>query len=93
MFISRKRFEEMERRMEQLEYDIERLQRIHNYNDKWFYSPFSNIKMGSYSHGAQQAKTDLLGTITLQDIASLLIDNKPIIREDNVKVKKEFILK
>ena len=76
MWISKKRFEAMERRIRDLEVDLivskirtkDKLKKIDN----------------------QQAQTDLLDTVTLQDIASLLIDNKPIIREDNVKVRKEF---
>ena len=83
MFISRKRFEEMERKLMWL--DLQ-----YNYLFDIFHGL---VKYVDKNNKPQSAQTDLLGSVTLQDLASLLIDNKSIVREDNVKIRKEFNLK
>ena len=83
MFISRKRFEEMERKLQLLD---------SQYN--YLFDICNGLGIHVYKNDKKQplAQTDLLGTVTLQDLASLLIDNKPIVREDSVKIRKEFKL-
>ena len=89
MWISRKRFEEMERKIEELTECTIKLGKIHNC--KSFISALG-VNHVYYEHTIESAQTKLLGAVTLQDVASLLIDNQPIVREDNVKVRKEFII-
>ena len=45
-----------------------------------------------YSHRQEEIKTstDTIKDITLEELARLVIDHEPIIREENVKVKVEY---
>ena len=90
MFISRKRLEEMESKIEQLEYDLEALGNIHNVKKLQTLSGLPDLSFYHHSKLNESVETELLGSVTLQDIASLLIDHKPIVREDNIKIRKEF---
>ena len=108
MFISRKRFEEMERKIEDMNGEIidlrdtltysngriAELEYCHHNDGMSVRSDRLHRSYNKYIHHnqIQSAQTSLLGAVTLQDLASLLIDNKPIVREDNVKVRKEFII-
>ena len=90
MWISRKRFKEMERKIEEMTERIIKLGKIHN--GKTFVSELG-FQHAYYEHNVESAQTDLLGSVTIQELASLIIDGKPIVREDSVKVRKEFGLK
>ena len=45
-----------------------------------------------YSHRQEEIKvsTDTIKDITLEELARLVIDREPIVREENVKVKVEY---
>ncbi len=45
-----------------------------------------------YSHRQEEIKvsTDTIKDVTLEELARLVIDHEPIVREENVKVKVEY---
>lgn len=44
----------------------------------------------SYEHNESKASTSNISDITLEELARLVIDREPIVREENVKVKVEY---
>ena len=44
----------------------------------------------SYKHHSETVDTSNISDITLEELARLVIDHEPIVREENVKVKVEY---
>ena len=50
----------------------------------------STFSKTSYKHNEQTVNTSNIKDITLEELARLVIDREPIVREENVKVKVEY---
>lgn len=98
MWISRKKWEDMENKVDALA-DIHETQRDRLENGLIPYFP--ETAEYSFHHDLDQhiinliinntfLTTDTIPNLTLQELAQYVIDNKPIVREKNVKVKKVF---
>ena len=51
-------------------------------------SGFGRVKR--YYHSSDKASTSNIKDITFEELARLVIDHEPIVREENVKVKVEY---
>ena len=80
-------------RIETLENNTKELIKAHNqfeeeekYLSNFSYAPRTR-KVMKYNHTID---TDTIKDITLEELARYVIDNKPIVREETIKVKTEY---
>lgn len=93
----------MNNKIEELEHEVKALSDCHKkeYIRKYYMKPTSffdkcqglpNIEItpySKYSHDYDRLNTSI-SDITLEELARLVIDHEPIVREENVKVKVEY---
>lgn len=98
MWISRKKWEDMENKVDayssdiaSLKYLVECLIKIHESKDEplRYIDPFTN-DCNILFHTKSKVQTKTIPNLTLEELAQYVIDNKPIVREKNVKVRKEY---
>lgn len=104
MWISKRKWNEMERRVNDLEKEdekifylsreVERLRNAHITNKVTSYVDEAGkvhyTTKYPYYDNTNRASTSNIKDITLEELARLVIDHEPIVREENVKVKVEY---
>lgn len=98
MWIKRKEYEEMKNMIiffKQEIDDLKKLNRTSNlklnsliscHNKKTSLTPFGELE--TISHEIDKIYTNKVSDLTLQELAQYVIDGKPIVREETIKVKK-----
>jgi len=81
-------YNELEKNVEKLISAHKKVEETDTYmNDGLKLAMFSKT---SYEHNEPKASTSNISDITLEELARLVIDREPIVREENVKVKVEY---
>ena len=86
MWISKRKWNDFLANYKALKYKVLSLEEAHDVG--LVGSGFGIVKQ--YHHSAEKVSTSNISDITLEELARLVIDRKPIVREENVKVKVEY---
>ena len=88
MWISKKKWNEM----------CDRINKLEDAHSKKYRKEWNSLLEGyllmadGYEHSNKELKvnTDTIPNVTLEELARYVLDNEPIVREENVKVKVEY---